>query len=250
MASHLVPTRWEGKSVFSAHHLIERMGAARPQVHRQTIIIDSLDVLQKLSVQTKSELRNILGFYFLNDPRYAMTVVSLTPATASGCAMLVEIAAELGAQEILHVGSAAGIKDQILPGDILIADAAYRDDGVSMHYLPPGDLVIGDSAAAGKWKNILSKAGLRQHRGALWSSSSLLRATPESVSAFARRGVLGVDADAATALAVAAVRGLPITCLRVVTDILSERRFESYGLSPEVSQNHWRLLELVIKEWR
>lgn len=252
MAAPLVPKRWEGQSLFTAEHFLDRLmaGQPRPHVHRQVVVCDSLEAIQRLARETHSEVQVASELRFLNEPRSGVTVVGTTNLSASGTATVLEVVAELGAEDVVHLGVAAGMKDEVLPGDVLVADAAYRDDGISAHYLPPGDLVIGDTSKAGAWKDRLATAKVRTHRGALWTCSSLLRTTPETVAAFARRGVLGVDTDAAAALAVGAVRGTQVVCLRVVTDLLQAKRWESHALSSEVHISRWRLLELVVKEWR
>jgi hypothetical protein len=59
---------------------------------------------------------------------------------------LEELAA-LGTTAVVSVGTAGSLQRDLKPGDMVLCEAAIRDEGVSHHYLPPGRLA---TAAAGR----------------------------------------------------------------------------------------------------
>lgn len=65
--------------------------------------------------------------------------VSVT-STGIGCpsaAIAVEELIALGADTFIRVGTSGGMQPEIRPGDLGIITGAIRDEGTSMHYLPP-----------------------------------------------------------------------------------------------------------------
>ena len=54
-------------------------------------------------------------------------------------AALEELAA-LGTSAVVSVGTAGSLQRDLKPGDLVLCEAAIRDEGVSHHYLPPGRL--------------------------------------------------------------------------------------------------------------
>lgn len=250
MASHLAPNRWQGSPLATAQKLIEHFAAVHPlpRVAERVVITDAPGILKRLATEMNLEPQRALGMMFLNSG--GTTIASGRGPGAPGTAFTLEILKELGAERIVHLGTTAAMQNQIRPGDVVIADAAYRDDGVSDHYLPPGDLVIGDSAVGAKWRAALTAGKFAVHRGAVWTASAFFRGTPEAVKAFQNRGVLGLESDAAAALAVAAVHKFELTCLRVVSDIIDQHGWQPHFQTQGVRQSRWRLLELVVKDGR
>jgi uridine phosphorylase len=250
MASHLAPDRWQGSPLVTARRLIEHFGASRPLPHvsPRVVIADTPAILNRWAKAHGKELQKALGMKFLNAG--GTTIVSSSGPGAPSTAFALEVIKELGAERVIHLGAITAIQGALRPGDVVIADAAYRDDGVSIHYLPPGDLVIGDSAEATNWKSRLAAEKFNVHRGAVWTSSAVFRGTADAVKVFQGRGVLGTDTDAATALAVAAVQKFEVVCLRVVTDLLTAHGWQPHFETSPVRQSRWRLFELVVKDGR
>jgi hypothetical protein len=64
----------------------------------------------------------------------------------------VEELAALGTSAVVSVGTAGSLQRDLKPGDLVLCEAAVRDEGVSHHYLPPGRLAVapaGMTAALG-----------------------------------------------------------------------------------------------------
>ena len=65
--------------------------------------------------------------------------VSVT-STGIGCpstAIAVEELIMLGADTFIRVGTSGGMQPHQKPGDLAIVTAAIRDEGTTMHYMPP-----------------------------------------------------------------------------------------------------------------
>ena len=60
-------------------------------------------------------------------------------STGMGCpstAIAVEELANVGAKCIIRLGTCAGFRDDIVPGNICISTGAYKQDGTSKRYVP------------------------------------------------------------------------------------------------------------------
>jgi hypothetical protein len=92
-------------------------------------------------------------------------------------ALILEELIALGVRRFLNIGAAGSLLDDCRFGDIVVADAAIRDEGVSHHYLPaakfayPSALLTEDFAAA------LERRDVSVRRGTTWTIDAVFRET-------------------------------------------------------------------------
>ena len=79
----------------------------------------------------------------------------LTMLGGPASAGLMEEAAAMGGEKFLFFGSAGVLDRQLAAGRLIVPTAAYRDEGTSYHYLPPGDYV--DIPTAGRLAEIFTE---------------------------------------------------------------------------------------------
>jgi uridine phosphorylase len=131
---------------------------------------------------------------------------------APAVAMLVDAATRRGVDWIVGVGFCGGTSKELTSGDLLVATAAICRDGVSAAYMPDTDEV-----PASKELRALVTDGTRC--GSVCSVAAVHLEDQRLIDECEARGVLGVDLETATVLAVAAKRGVQaLTCL-VVSDV-------------------------------
>jgi uridine phosphorylase len=137
---------------------------------------------------------------------------------------VVEQLIALGAPAVISVGTAATITPDLQPGELVLCTKAVRGDGLSHHYLPPGDFVTPDSALTTTLGKALSETGRPVRAGATWTTDALYRETQAEVSLYQRHRVLTAEMEAAGLFAVGQHRAVPVAAAFTVADSLDGDR--------------------------
>ena len=137
------------------------------------------------------------------------------PAAA---AALEELAAR-GTSAVVSVGTAGSLQHSLKPGDLVLCEAAIRDEGVSHHYLPPGKLAPASPSLTAALGAALT--GTSYQTGTSWTIDAPYRETIAEVRHYQAEGVLCVEMEAAALFAVASVRGMHLASAFVISDSLA-----------------------------
>lgn len=129
---------------------------------------------------------------------------------ASGCELLVSVTSS---GQLVALGPT--------PYFVLI-DRALRDEGTSYHYLPPSDFSDADPALAQRSFAGVVGAGLRVHRGAVWTTDAPFRETQVAIDTMIRRGLLAVEMEAAALYAFARAKKRSVICFAHVTNTMAQ----------------------------
>lgn len=133
-----------------------------------------------------------------------LAVVQTLMGGAATAALIEEMIA-LGVRRVVLFGS-CGSLDATHPDDhLIVPTAAYRDEGVSYHYLPAGDYVAVPTAE--RTSAVLTGLGLPHVKARTWTTDALYRETRRNMEARKAEGCLCVDMECASAAAVCQYRG-------------------------------------------
>ncbi len=147
--------------------------------------------------------------------------------------VLEELAA-LGTSAVVSVGTAGSLQRDLEPGDLVLCEAAIRDEGVSHHYLPPARLVPAPEPMTGALGAAMEQAGLTFRTGVSWTIDAPYRETVAEARHYQAEGVLCVEMEAAALFAVAQVRGLQLASAFVISDSLAELVWNTRFGDPQV----------------
>ena len=114
----------------------------------------------------------------------------------------------LGAKHIIACGGCGVLDKSINVGQILLPEAALRDEGTSYHYLPPSAEVEMDPIALASIETVLQRRQIPYLRTKTWTTDGFYRETPRRVEKFREMGCLAVEMEAAAFMAVAQFRGV------------------------------------------
>ncbi len=142
-------------------------------------------------------------------------------STGIGCpsaAIAVEELSALGADTFIRVGSAGGMQSRCRVGDLVIAEAAVRDEGTTGQYVPHGFPAVADLDVTAALRDGLRELGLRHHVGVVHSKDSFYgQREPGRMPvaerlearwrAWIRAGVLCSEMEAAAIFVVARILG-------------------------------------------
>lgn len=168
--------------------------------------------------------------------------------TGFGCGgPAVALAAEqliaLGVKEILFVGLAGSLQEEVLPGDIVLCEESICADGTSPHYTSK-ELVRADKKLTARLARALQTQKLNFHVGRNWSTDAIFRETKKEIKHYQKNHVLTADMETSAVLAVCARRKIPCACAFVISDCLGGANWQPDFKNPQIWQNLRRVLAI------
>lgn len=166
-----------------------------------------LDVLKRLldspqEIAYNREFRSISGTY------KGIPILGIsTGIGAPSCAIAVEELTQIGIKQAIRVGSAGAYQNHIGLGELIIAQAIVRNDGLTMNYAPVELPAIPDldllSQAKKLSENYPAHFGIiRSHDGFYMDNNA------EIEQKWSALGVLGADMESGALLTLGRLRGL------------------------------------------
>jgi uridine phosphorylase len=161
-------------------------------------------------------------------------------------AVVLEELIALGTRLVVTLGVAGSLRSDLLVGDIVVADHGIRDEGVSHHYLVPGEPAVADPYLSRRVEAALVAARLRPRRGTTWTIDAIYRETVAEARHFADQGALCVEMEAAALFAVAAVRGVSLAAVFCISDSLAEAEWDPHYDSERLTRRVWAAFEATV----
>ena len=147
-------------------------------------------------------------------------------ATGMGCpsaAIVTEELIQLGARNLLRIGTCGGYSRELRLGDLVIATAATPNDGTvssitrGMPYAPAAHFDVIHAA-----HHAAESAGRRASVGPIVSSDLFYDPEEEPARLWGSLGVLAVEMEAAAVFTLSAMHGVRAGCLLTVSDTIGE----------------------------
>ena len=153
--------------------------------------------------------------------------VTSTGIGGASAAIAIEELIKCGVHTFIRVGTCGGMQLNVLPGDIVIAEAAIRAEGTSDEYLPQGYPACADISVINALQRSAVASGLRYHTGVVHSKDSFYGQTePDSMpmaehlkerwSIYIRSGCLASEMETAALFSVGLVRRVRVGCVLTV----------------------------------
>lgn len=149
-------------------------------------------------------------------PVAAVRMMIGAPATA----LTLELAIARGVRNVILVGSAGSLRQDLPVGSAVLVTGAEREDGTSHHYLPADEVVAANAELSDLLAAAAEARGLRPVRGRAWTIDAPFRETVAAIRRHRDAGVSVVEMEAAAVFAVARVRGVRAALLVSVSDEL------------------------------
>ena len=163
--------------------------------------------------------RGMLGY----TGTYKSETVSVQ-ATGMGCpsaSIVTEELIQLGARNLLRVGTCGGYHEDLQLGDLIVATAATPQDGTvssitqGVPYAPAAHFDVVHAA-----HHAAENAGRRTFVGPIVSSDLFYDPEDQPATLWSSLGVLAVEMEAAAIFTIAAMRGVRAGCLLTVSDTI------------------------------
>ncbi len=226
-----LPKSYAQNSLFEPAKLVRearrQLGLPDGEVPSVVVLDPDGDLLRRL--QTDRQVDLVASWPCYHSRMWAATVgglkVGVIPNVVGGpyAVLVAEQAFACGCRLLIDLTSAGRITAlQQPPPYFVIVDRAWRDEGTSLHYLPPAAWVHLDQAVLAALGDLPSMVdGQPVLRGASWTTDAPYRETPDSLAAAQRQRILTVEMEAASLYAFAVTREVAVLCLAHVSNDIS-----------------------------
>lgn len=170
----------------------------------------------------------------------------LTMLGGPASAGLMEEAAAMGGEKFLFFGSAGVLDRQLAAGRLIIPTAAYRDEGTSYHYLPPGDYV--DIPTAGRLAEIFTELNYPHVSGKIWTTDAIYRETRNNMEKRRRDGCIAVDMECASLMAAAQFRKILVYQFVYAEDSLDGEAWDARTMLTEDLASEYEIYLRIVLE--
>ncbi len=136
-------------------------------------------------------------------------------STGMGCpstAIAVEELIRCGVTSFVRVGSTAALQAGINPGDLIVSEGSYRNDGTSDAYVPKGYPAVPDLAITLRLveeaRALASEHGIAAHAGLNVTDDAFYAESPAWTTQMSELGLLNVEMESSALFVVARQRGV------------------------------------------
>jgi uridine phosphorylase len=195
------------------------------------------EVVQQVAGQADASVLTVFEWEDASHPLYAIPYAGRRLAFfhpgvgAPVAAGLLEEVIVAGCRRFIACGGSGVLERGVPVGELVVVEAAVRDEGLSYHYLPPAREVPADPRGLQALETTLRARGLPFRRAKTWTTDAPYRETRARVATRQAEGCLTVEMEAAAMMAVAQFRGVPFGQLLYAGDDLS---------GPEWDRRDWR----------
>ncbi len=153
-------------------------------------------------------------------------VCALRGPGAPYAAIILEELAALGVRRFVIVGMAGSLQSDLESGRTVVCERALRDEGTSHHYGAVGRYARPSPGLTRALRATLDRNAIPYEVGATWTIDTPYRETLAEVRRYRSEGILTVEMEAAAVFTVARIRGCEAAALFVISDHLTDRKWE------------------------
>ena len=157
---------------------------------------------------------------------------------ASGCRLLISVtsAGQLGAGGPTNY--------------FVLIDRALRDEGTSLHYLPPSATAQADPALAQSAFAALDGGRVSVLRGMSWTTDAPYRETDHAIAEAHAAGAIAVEMEAAALYAFAQARSRPVLCFAHVTNTMAQTEGDFEKGAEDGAHDALAVIATTARAWR
>lgn len=185
------------------------------------------------------------GRYFITVDGPAVAVSCMSPGTAFVQQVENQLALD-GADEFVILNTAGGLGDDVQIGDIAVIESAVRDEGISDHYLAPGDTVDADEELTASLTAALTAVQPDVQRRVSWTNPAVFRQTRSEIEHYIAEGVTVVESEIAALFAVCLARHARAGAVVVVTSREPRSADDDQPDWAKLGDTQWRAFEQVV----
>lgn len=127
-----------------------------------------------------------------------------------------------GVEELIHVGFAGGINQELNIGDIVLTNGAYNDTAVARLYGFDYDFIETTLSLTDEMEVLLKEKKVQVKRGKHWTTDAGYSETWGQVLDYRSKGALCVEMEGVGLFTIAKYRGCSASAIYIITDVISE----------------------------
>lgn len=185
-----------------------------------------------------------IPIYQINYKNKKIAIYRTIIGAASTVGALEELQA-MGIKKFLYYGSCGVLSKDIEAHNIIIPTEAYRDEGVSYHYMEKSDYITVDTYK--KLEKILQELNVSYTEGRTWTTDAFYRETKNNMLKRKKEGCICVEMECAGIMAVAQFRKVEAYQFFYASDNLDAEEWERRILSGTSIDKRWSLLNLALE---
>jgi len=188
---------------------------------------------RKLGLSLKKNSRGIQG-------------IALLPVGAPAAVARFEEIHVLGFKRFVYLGLCGGLSSRLKPGDLLLVNRAFSEEGTSKLYLGEEHPYFDpDIKLTESLKLTLEEANLEFHYGPCWTTDAPYRETARKIAFYRSLGALGVEMESSALFALGQSLGVSVSALHFVSDLLTEKAWNPAFGSKSLKQKIRRISKLI-----
>jgi uridine phosphorylase len=161
--------------------------------------------------------------------------------------MTLEELIAFGIKKFVSLGAAGGLQQRMNVGDIVVCDRAIRDEGTSLHYLPGKKYAYPCPDLTENFCEVFEREGIQYNEGTSWTTDAPYRETIEELRQYRSSGVATVEMEAAALFAAGAYRGVSVSAIFAISDLLSEEDWNQGYHSEEKLESLQKIFEAALE---
>ena len=187
------------------------------------------------------------GAYLVPSNDSWVLVLKVPGFGASTAVMTLEELAAFRIKKFVNIGTAGGLQKNMNVGDIVLCDRAIRDEGTSYHYLPAEKYAFACPELTENLCTALERKGIEYSKGTSWTTDAPYRETIGELRQYRSDGVATVEMEISALFAAGAYRGVGVSAILVISDILSEEDWHQGYHSAEKLEGLKKIFEVVLE---
>jgi uridine phosphorylase len=187
------------------------------------------------------------GAYLVPYKDSRILVLKVPGFGAPTAVMTFEELAAFGIKKIINLGTAGGLQQDMNIGDIVICDRAIRDEGTSHHYLPVEKYASSCPELTENLCAAFERKDIQYSKGTSWTTDAPYRETIEELRQYCADGVATVEMEVSALFAVGAYRGVGVSAILVISDLLSEEDWNQGYHSEEKLESLKQIFKVALE---
>jgi uridine phosphorylase len=203
-------------------------------------LVKNMDAVQISDMAAGSTVPIYKINYNGNDVAVYQTILG-----GAGSAGLMEEVIAKGGKKFVFFGSCGTLDQGIVAGHFIVPVAAYRDEGTSYHYAPPGDYI--EVLTADKLAGIFQQLDIPYIKTKTWTTDALYRETKKNMLNRKAEGCLAVDMECASIMAVSQFRNVELYQFLYAEDTLDGIEWDSRTMGKISRGTYEKYLQIALQ---
>ena len=150
-----------------------------------------------------------------------------------GAICLFQELTDAGVRTILRLGTAGAMQPGIGDGDLVVAEACVRDDGVTQQLVPPEYPAVSSPEAVLALTAAARERRAPHHRGMVWTRAAFYPGLlPVPMPEYVKAGVLAIEMELSALLVHGSLHGLTTGGVLVIDGVAADELRETTGYDP------------------